>query len=542
LKQTKINLDEIQNLYAKQEYALALRKVEKFLKKNKNDPNLLNYKAILLTSLNRFDDSITILNKVLSQYPNSYQTLLNLGMTMQKKNNLEKAADYYIKAHEVDPNAIESYLNLSSMYLDNDKNEKAIFYLEQLIKTNTNLEYAQHLLAEANIRSLNFDRALDIHKLCIQRNPFNPQNYFLLGVDYIWAGKKREAKENLLEAIKMNSTYAEAYHALVRILDSSDYDFFIDKLENLLKDYKFSDRDLVFIYFSLFNLYDKSKNYILATKYLLKANEIRNNSSPYNFDNEINFNQQIKKVYEKIKKLKPNNIVGKDIIPIFIVGLPRSGTSLIEQVISNNDEIFAAGEINTLHENLKKIIYADDLEQSLSRLSNIYLNKIIGFSDKKYIVDKLPLNFYWIGFIRYIFPNAKIIHINRNPIDVCFSIYKNLFVEGALEFSYCQKKIISFYNFYKDMMKFWKTNESEFFYTLNYEEFVNDPKENCIKLYQYLGLNFDEKYLNIQKNSRWVRTASDIQVRDKINKESIESWHNYKEALSDLIIGLNHNF
>ena len=92
------------------------------------------------------------------------------------------------------------------------------------------------------------------------------------------------------------------------------------------------------------------------------------------------------------------------------------------------------------------------------------------------------------------------------------------------------------------MMKFWKTNESEFFYTLNYEDFVNDPKENSIKLYQYLGLNFDEKYLNIQKNSRWVRTASDIQVRDKINKESIESWHNYKEALSDLIIGLNHNF
>lgn len=542
MKQTKINLDEIQNLYARQEYALALRKVEKFLKKNKNDPNLLNYKAILLTSLNRFDDSITILNKVLSQYPKSYQTLLNLGMSMQKKNNLEKAAEYYIKAHEVDPNAIESYLNLSSMYLDNDQNEKAIFYLEQLIKTNINFEYAQHLLAEANIRSLNFDRALDIHKLCIRRNPFSPKNYFLLAVDYIWAGKKREAKENLLEAIKMNSTFAEAYHALVRILDSSDYDFYIDKLENLLKDYKFSDRDLVFIYFSLFNLYDKSKNYILATKYLLKANEIRNNASSYNFDNELNFNQLIKKVYEKIKKLKPINIVGKDINPIFIVGLPRSGTSLIEQVISNNDEIFAAGEINTLHENLKKIIYADDLEQSLSRLSNIYLNKIIGFSDKKYIVDKLPLNFYWIGFIRYIFPNAKIIHINRNPIDVCFSIYKNLFVEGALEFSYCQKKIISFYKFYKDMMKFWKTNESEFFYTLNYEDFVNDPKKNSIKLYQYLGLNFDEKYLNIQKNSRWVRTASDIQVRDKINKESIESWHNYKEALSDLIIGLNHNF
>ena len=153
----------------------------------------------------------------------------------------------------------------------------------------------------------------------------------------------------------------------------------------------------------------------------------------------------------------------------------------------------------------------------------------------KIIIDKLPLNFYWIGFIKTIFPNAKIIHIKRDPIAINFSIYKNLFEEGAIEFSYDEDDIINFYKFYEELMQFWNDIYSDEILNINYDLLVNNPATEAKKIFKFTNVDFNSNYLKIENNSRAVTTASDLQIRNKIYKGSSENWKKYKKYLKKFI-------
>ena len=164
-----------------------------------------------------------------------------------------------------------------------------------------------------------------------------------------------------------------------------------------------------------------------------------------------------------------------------------------------------------------------------------YLERLEYITDKKFIIDKLPLNFYWIGFIKTIFPNAKIIHIKRDPIAINFSIYKTLFEEGAIEFSYDQDDIINFYKLYEELMQFWNGLYGDEILNINYELLVNSPAIEAKRIFEFVTVDFNNDYIKIENNSRSVTTASDLQIRNKIYKGSSESWKKYKNYLEKFI-------
>jgi hypothetical protein len=219
--------------------------------------------------------------------------------------------------------------------------------------------------------------------------------------------------------------------------------------------------------------------------------------------------------------------------------MPRSGTTLLEQIVSNDHLIFGAGEISTLHtlffdlfsQSPEKI----DLFKELDHIKNRYLNHISAMTDRKIVTDKLPLNFLWLGYIKYIFPDAKFIHISRDPIATSFSIYKTLFSDGALEFTYDEDDIINFYRFYQDTMKFWNGFIKNDILNIGYEDLVNNPKDQTQLIFSYLNLKFDDSVLDIENNKRSVLTASDLQVRNPIYKGSSESWVPYKKYIEKFI-------
>ena len=215
--------------------------------------------------------------------------------------------------------------------------------------------------------------------------------------------------------------------------------------------------------------------------------------------------------------------------------MPRSGTSLIEQIISNNNVVFGGGELNTIHEELKKIIDSPTIENDIDFVRERYLKKLDRFSDKNYIIDKLPLNFLWVGYILKIFPYAKIIHTIRDPIANCFSLYKTLFIEGALEFAYSQKDIIDFFNMYQTIMHFWKVENKDQFIEVSYEDLIDNPRDESKRIYDFIGINFDLESIDIKNNKRWVRTASDIQVRERINKKNKQQWKDYQNNLYEIL-------
>ena len=241
---------------------------------------------------------------------------------------------------------------------------------------------------------------------------------------------------------------------------------------------------------------------------------------------------------------KYKNYGCEDSSAIFIVGMPRSGTTLIEQILSSHPDVFGGDELDLIPDLINKnfgkrnpsIFFQGVAEFDMKNLKKIGLEYIKNIKEKskgsKKITDKLPVNFLNIGFIKLILPNAKIVHCYRNSQDNCFSIYKNLFTSGKITFAYDLNEIIEYYQLYKNLMNYWNDIFHDKIYNIKYENLVNNTNVNINNLLKYCNLSFNDKCLNFHNNKRKINTASDVQARNKIYKSSIESWKKYENQLN----------
>jgi hypothetical protein len=299
--------------------------------------------------------------------------------------------------------------------------------------------------------------------------------------------------------------------------------------------------------FALAYNYEKLKINDKFIEFLNKANKLQSKVLNFSLNNE-------KRLFSKIKSLfplKPISFVdNRHLRPIFIVGMPRSGTSLVEQIIASHDEVFGGGELTIMPDIVESLLEInldqDKLklnEKNLSSIREEYLEQLSNFSfNEKIITDKMPLNFQYIGFILSAFPDAKIISLNRSPLAICWSNYRCLFSGESNSFSYNFDDLIEFYKLYEDLMKFWHNKFPNKIYDISYEKLTTNQEQETRKLLNYCELVWDENCLNFHNNNRAVKTASSLQVRKKMYQGSSESWKEYEEYLQPLIKGLNYSF
>ena len=231
--------------------------------------------------------------------------------------------------------------------------------------------------------------------------------------------------------------------------------------------------------------------------------------------------------------------------------MTRSGTSLIEQVLSSHDKVYGAGELSFLTEAINNLFLPKNLpnpeftintinKDNLNYIKKYYEHNINKFNfSEEYIIDKAPLNFRFIGFIRKSFPNSYIVHCDRDPLDTCWSNYKQCFSAKIMGFSYNLTNLGNFYNLYKEYMNYWKKLYDKKIYNLNYENFTNNFEHEAKKLLSFCELDWDPKCIEFYKNSKSVTTASLAQVRQPIYKSSISSSRNYSDYLNELINIIN---
>ena len=231
--------------------------------------------------------------------------------------------------------------------------------------------------------------------------------------------------------------------------------------------------------------------------------------------------------------------------------MPRSGTTLVEQILSNHPKVYGGDELNFFNDLIKSNFYDqnifslkyfnEDNTKKFIDIGNHYIKKVEILSNKKYrVTDKLPINFKWIGFIKLIFPKSKIIHCTRNSKDTCSSIFKNLFTNPELNYAYKLEDLVKFYNLYGDLMNYWKNNLAEFIFEIKYEELIKKPKKTISKLINNCQLDWDVSCMKFYNNKRPIKTASDIQARNKIYSSSINSWKNYKKYFEENFSKLNY--
>ena len=483
-----------------QNYTEAEKYFDKLLNVQKK-PEILYIQANICKQLKKYDSAINYFEEAIRLNPNFSEAYNNLGNTKKRVGKIDEAISCFEKAIQLKENNIQAYLNLANIYKENK-------YFKELIK---------------------------IYEKILSFNQNDIKTLYNLGSAYLFLGKISEGKYYFEKIIEINKNHIPSYRNYISVTKIEKTDEIFKQLE-ILNEEDFSDDDKVLFYDALSKGYFDQDNDQLAFKYLEKSNSLKKKNSKFSFEKtEIQFNN-IKTFFKNIDNI---NINFKDTLkskPIFIIGMPRSGTTLIEQIISSHSQVYGAGELDFLPKIIDKIGIKkpQNLESFFTQIRNLYYDQIMKISNNHYIIDKLPVNYRWVGFIINALPEAKIIHIERNPMAVCWSNYKTSFVDSGMDFNLSQQDIAKYYSLYLNLMNFWKSKYTSNILNVNYEDFVNDFVSNSKEILKFLDLKWEDKIKNYNKNIRPVTTASFQQVREGIKKNTSMAWKKYSNYLNPM--------
>ena len=499
--------------------------------------------AVDLYKLQKYYQAEMFTRKLMDENPKIAFLYNLLGLILDAQKKYDEAIKYYEKGISIKPDYAMIYSNLGNIYKIKEKYEDAENCYKKSITLNDKLPEPQNNLGNLYIYLNKYTEAINSFKKSIKNNINFYIAYFNLGILYKNIGNINESKKCLHKAINLKPNFCSAHRAYSQINKYKIGDKHINVMENLYKQNNLSALNKMEITFALGKAFDDIKNYKKAFKYYSEGNFIRRSKLIFSFKDEKKEFRNIKKFFNKSFFIKNKNIGIKDSTPIFILGMPRSGTTLVEQIISSHPDVYGGGELNYFNNIIKKFFYKDgyfSLNKAyqiksfvFKEIGNEYLEKIKKISPKnRYVTDKLPINFKWIGFIKLIFPNSKIVLCTRNPQDTCLSIYKNYFTNNELNYAYKFDELILFYKYYKNLIEFWKKHSPKSIIDVKYESLIKNTQKEIPKLIKNCNLNWNANCFKFYKNERIVKTASDAQVRNKIYKNSINSWKNYKKYLN----------
>ena len=524
--------------------------------KPNNKIQKLLIEASNLQKKGRLEELKQVLQKIIAVDPTYFPAFFNLARLFEMSKKFEEAIKFYKKTLEINPNHLESILNLINCYEDINELDKALKISEDSCKLHPNKYEVHYVLGRLTRKKRgikNLDKAYDAYKKTLSINNNFKFAQFGLAQIYKSKGNFSKAKKTFQEIIDSDANEIKAYYEIVDFLDDKEIKKNIKSLEILENNDKQKDENKIYLYFTMGQMFEKINKYDKAIHYYNLGNNLKRKYIDYSIDYDEKKFDAIKKIIDKFGTNKKKNIGCKSSKPIFIIGIPRSGTTLIEQIISSHSKIFGGGELFFFTDFFQKNLNLENKKNFLEILNNltkknffdigkIYVNEIEKISkNNKYLTNKLPGNFINIGLIKLSLPNAKIIHCERNSLDTCFSCYKTYFTEGN-PYSYSLEELGSFYMLYEKQMNYYQEVFGQQILNIKYEEVVANTKKETKKILDYLDLNFEENCLEFYKNKRPIQTASVVQARKPVYKSSINSWMKYKDFLKPLTDKLNKSY
>ena len=500
------------------------------------------------------DGSLKLINKTTN---NDY--LYNLiGMAYQGLSQHENSVKFFRMALDYSPNNVAAKNNYGNSLKALGKLEASKECFEEILKANPN--YINAYNNYANLKTLvnDYEGAIDLYKKAIdilKNNENSPKVtlvniLFSLAVAYQSENKIEEVKKIIDEILLIDPTHIGCHKLISSVTKYSNDDqnslAHLNKMEQLdanIDNDNFEKK--VDLNYALAKAHEDIKNYEKAYEYLNNANELKFSKKGSNLKDEVKAVENIIKIFDDINLQKSNtNSQTKKII--FILGMPRSGTTLVEQIVASHSKVYGAGELIYLQQVLKKNFVNDSKYNKQSIIDNQNLYKNIIFSEyidyfklynfhENIITDKAPQNFRFIGFIKLFFPNSKILHCFRNPKDNCLSLYKNSFASNTMNWTNKQEDIAEYYNLYSKIMGFWKSKVPEFIHDVEYEKLVENKESEIKKILNFCELEWDERCLNPHKNSKTpIKTVSISQARQPIYKTSLKSSDNFDKYLEKM--------
>ncbi len=442
------------------------------------------------------------------------QLYCNLARICAQSARNNEAIGLWEKALAMDPGFLEARMNLADSYQQAGNIEYAISYYQRIMSDHREFADAKYLLANLLKSQGKFSQAADYYQQIIARQPDYTQAHVTYSGIHKYKDKTDPHIRLMLDLYQKNDLKAE---------------------------------NRIHLAFALAKAFEDIEDYQQAFKYLATGNDLRYKEFNYHIESDESLIQSIIQTFtrEALSHLQVN--AQNSAKPIFVVGMPRSGTSLVEKIISSHSDVYAAGELDYMFalgsglflkqsENYEFKPLDAYSKSSFEKVGKIYLEKINLLNNQaERITDKMPFNMMMIGLIKIALPNAKIIHCVRDAKDTCLSIYKQNFTTGNYRFGYHLKTVGQFHNQYRMLMKHWHEVMPGAICDIGYEALTQNPEHEIRNLLAACDLDWQESCLNFDKSAGIVKTASSYQVRQPMYTSSVMLWEKYQEFLKPLL-------
>ena len=549
-KQPSLPKNEVNSvfaLYLENKFQDAIAKIKDLNDKYPNEPLLFNLIGACYKEQGQLEGAAKMFQVAISINPKYAEAYFNLGVVHQALNRLEDAVKSYLKAIEITTNYPEAYNNLGTSLYELGRLKSSIESLEWAVAYKHDFSEAHNNLG----RSLNdygrIEDAIKSFKDAITHKSDYAKAYFNLALSLKDIGDKKGFLKNIEKTLEIRPEWGAANYHLSQVIKYKKNDPEAAKMLLFLDRGDLDMTDRINLNFALAKANEDMGNHDEQFKLLEEGNQLRKKELNYSIERDIQLFSRIKEAFNPIPsfvgkaKSKANSLK-----PIFILGMPRSGTSLVHQILDSHNAVYGAGELNHLNKSVFPFIRENNNNNESSFSSkdllfvhDKYLDSLVDLNvHERIIVDKMPLNFRYVGFILTAFPDAKILHMKRDPIATCWSIYKSFFNGNAYSFN--QEDLAQYYRLYIDLMGFWDKLFPNKIYNVCYEDLTTDQEMETRNLLKYCDLEWDENCLNFHKNKTAVKTTSSMQVRQKMYQGSSEVWKRYEKYLQPLIKGLGY--
>ena len=495
--------------------------------------------GIVFSKTGKKSEAVDANQRVVHLVPNDAQAHYNLAVSLKELRRLNEAEASYKKAITLKSDFTQAHSNLGNVLKELGRlNEAEASYKKALILKPDNAE-AHYNLGVVLKELGRLDEAEASYKKAIILKSDYPQAYNNLGIMYQELGKLDEAEASYKKSIILKPDFSQAHRHLASVKKFSKRDDHFLQMQKLLNEGSYSEEQRCHFNFALAKASEDLGEIENAFSYYKEGNTLRKKLLNYDITRDIKLFKQIKKCYAKIKEntLEIKNTQNK-LTPIFIVGMFRSGTTLVEQVISSHSKVAGAGELTFAE------ILGDSIARGLSILNKNtllnfrenYIKKLQALSNGSLIVtDKNPQNFRYIGLLAAAFPDSKIVHVRRNSAAVCWGNYKQFFASKNVGYPYDLNDVVEYHTLYENLMEFWKIQLTDRIYNFDYELLTTNQESETKNLIQYLGLDWQEECLSPQSNNRRVATASNKQIREKIYQGSSQQWKVFQPFLNGVL-------
>ncbi|MDH5571342.1 MAG: tetratricopeptide repeat protein [Gammaproteobacteria bacterium] len=513
---------------------LAIRLLNNAIKINPGFADAHNNLAIVLKKSGQLELAISSYKRAVEIKPGFAEAYNNLGILLSTTGRHEEAILNYQKALSIRPDYAEAANNLGISFKETGRYAEAITSYKKAVAIKPDYAEAYYNLGLVAVCMENHNEAVDYYRQALSIKPDYADALINLGNILKETGKINEAIACYRKVLSVKPDFNEVWHMLSGCKKYTSYDDDVRRMEQLFCEDTVPEVQKIYLAFSLGKAFEDLKEYDRAFDCIRQANRLKRARYQYSISRDKALFEEQKNIFSEKFFAEHKQSGNMDSSPIFILGMPRSGTSLVEQILASHHLVYGAGEL----QHLANIFNEQKNDRSINSASMPgnsgaeYIKRIRRYSDSaRHITDKMPANFRFTGFIKSILPNARIIHCMRDPMDNCWSIYKNYF-SSMESYAYDMDEIVQYYNIYQDLMNHWHQVIPDFIYDLRYEELVSDPEEQVKKLVEYCELPWDEACLSFFNTERRVSTASDTQIRRPIYKDSVQLWRHYEKQLA----------